>query len=929
MASVLRALLAAIAYFASARLGYAFAIQDSVVTLWPPAGVMLGLLLRSGNRSWPAIAIGGFVGSAASDLWSNYTFGLALAAAFANVAESVAAAWLVTRRVGRPVELRTLRAVLWFTLLAPFLANSVTACLGAAVLNLGFHTPPTQAWFVWWVGDGLGMLIVAPAVIAWAAAGARRRRPRAARLAEGAVLVGALIAVVQIADGRPDRLVQLEPYAAFPFLFWAAIRLGPTGAATTALVVAVATTAIAASGAGPFVSAHATALSTALDLYTYLAVVSLSSLIVAAVLDERRAAERRMSDSEERYRAVVESATDAIVTIDTDSRILLVNQAAQRIFGHAAAELIGRPLTTLMPAALRERHVAGMTRYLTTGERRIEWRGTLLPGLHRDGREIPLEISFGELQAGGRPVFMGVIRDISDKLAAERALRTAEERMRFALEASRVGTWDLDVATNAMPWSGVLEALHGLAPGSFGGTFDAFLACVDPEDREQVRREFERAIKERTDANVVYRTTWPDGGVHWLTGVGRTFYDEAGRPVRAAGIAMDVTERRALEEQYRQAQKMEAVGRLAGGVAHDFNNLLTIIIGHADMLKHSAAVDQAGEADLAVIDRAAQRASELTRQLLAFSRKQVLDPSVVNLNVVVANVDKMLRRLIGEDVDMAIRLAPDLGSVSADAGQVEQLLMNLAVNARDAMPEGGRLTIETGNVYLDADYARTHPEVEPGPHVMIAVSDTGVGMEPAVKARIFEPFFTTKEKGRGTGLGLSTVYGTVKQSGGHIWVYSERGAGTAFRVYFPRVEGPPSPAKAPDAPAGALRGSETVLVAEDEAELRRFMISVLTGHGYRVIEAANGTEAVARCADDPGPIHLVVTDVIMPEMGGKQLADAVARSHPKARVLFISGYTEDAVVHHGRLNAGVDLLSKPFNGTTLLKRVRTILDRPG
>jgi PAS domain S-box-containing protein len=800
MRPVLFTLLTAGAYFASARLGYALAIPNGVVTLWPPAGVTLGLLLRARNRDWPAIALGAMAGSVLSDLVSDYPIGLALAAACANVGESLVAAWLVSRWLGRPVELSSLRAVLSFTALGPLLANSVTACLGALMLHLGFGTPLEKAWLVWWIGDGLGMLIVAPAIIAWTAPILRRRRPRAFGIGEAAMLALTLTATAQIALGkRHGWAIEPGAYVTFPFLFWAAIRFGPLGGATCTLVVAIIATANASGGVGPFAATGGT-LSTAMDVYTYLAVVSLSSLIVTAVLEERRLAQQSKSAS--------------------------------------------------------------------------------------------------------------------------------EERTRFAMEASQVGIWDLDVATGVMPWSATLERLHGIAPGSFRRSFEAFLELVHPEDREPVRQEFERAGRERSDANLSYRTTWPDGSTHWLSGVGRSFYDDAGKPVRAAGIALDVTERRTLEEQYRQSQKMEAIGQLAGGVAHDFNNLLTVILGYANLLKESLAGNELAEVDLAEIEYAGQRASDLVRQLLAFSRKQVLDPRIVKLNPIVTSVDKMLRRVIGEDVDLVIYLAPDLGSVLADAGQIEQVLMNLAVNARDAMPQGGRLTIEAKNVDLDADYARTHTEVKPGPHVVISVSDTGIGMDAAVKARIFEPFFTTKEKGRGTGLGLSTVYGIVKQSGGHIWVYSEPGHGTTFRVYFPRVEGPQAPVAAPEQKTGSLRGSETILVAEDEAQLRRFMVGVLTDHGYRAITATNGAEAVAICQRDAGTIHLIVTDVVMPEMGGKQLVDAVSPERPGVRILFISGYAENAIVHHGRLDPGVELLSKPFNAVTFLRRVRAVLDRP-
>ena len=387
----------------------------------------------------------------------------------------------------------------------------------------------------------------------------------------------------------------------------------------------------------------------------------------------------------------------------------------------------------------------------------------------------------------------------------------------------------------------------------------------------------------------------------------------------------DVTERRRLEAQVLQSDRLASIGVLAAGVAHDFNNLLTIILGFQELLKGSLAADAEALSGLAEIEAAAGRAVDLTRQLLAFSRKQVLDPAVVDLNGVVQGIDRMLRRLIGADVSLRTVLQPDLGRVFADVGQIEQVIMNLVVNARDAMPEGGRLTMQTGNVELDENYAASHPEVVAGRHVMIAVSDDGVGMDRATLARIFEPFFTTKDKSRGTGLGLSTVYGIVKQSGGHVGVYSEPGRGTTFRVYFPRVDAvlPETASRAPD--RLSLRGSETILVAEDEEQLRRFVVTVLENHGYRVMAAANGVEALRCFEQQGGVIDFVIADVVMPKLGGKDLVDTIRKRRPGLPILYISGYAENAMFHQRQVAEGLQILSKPFTGQALLSRIRKIL----
>jgi len=377
-----------------------------------------------------------------------------------------------------------------------------------------------------------------------------------------------------------------------------------------------------------------------------------------------------------------------------------------------------------------------------------------------------------------------------------------------------------------------------------------------------------------------------------------------------------------------QSQKMEAVGRLAGGIAHDFNNLLTVITSYSDLLLQDLGADDPKREDVEQVRKAAEGAAALTRQLLAFSRQQVLAPRVVSLSVVVQGVEKMLRRVIGEDVDLVTALDPVVGSVKADVGQLEQVLMNLAVNARDAMPAGGKLTIETANVEHDPDYAREREATPVRRFVMLAVSDTGIGMDEATKARIFEPFFTTKEAGKGTGLGLATVYGIVQQSGGFIWVYSEPGHGTTFKIYLPQVEAPLEGRAVGAAPGDLPRGTETILLVEDAAAVRAVTRQVLERQGYTVLEAAHGAAALQTAAGHPGPIHLLLTDVVMPVLSGRQLADQLARLRPDAKVLYASGYTDDAVVRHGVLEAGISYLQKPFTADSLARKVREVLDRP-
>ena len=400
---------------------------------------------------------------------------------------------------------------------------------------------------------------------------------------------------------------------------------------------------------------------------------------------------------------------------------------------------------------------------------------------------------------------------------------------------------------------------------------------------------------------------------------------KGGYPVASLGVARDITERRNLEDQLRQAQKMEGIGRLAAGVAHDFNNLLTAIGGRCYLVLNRLTSENPIRREIEIIQGAAERAAKLTHQLLAFSRKQVLEPRVLDLNVTVTGIESLLRRMIREDIEIATALDPAAGRVKADAGQIEQVLLNLGVNAGDAMPQGGRLTLATGNVTLDAAYARTHAEVEPGPYVMLSVSDTGHGMTVEVQAHIFEPFFTTKEVGKGTGLGLATVYGIAKQSGGHITVYSEPGHGTVFKLYLPRVEEAPGTAE-PEGPVEITRrGSETVLLVEDDEPLRTLAREILSIQGYTVLDATSPSEALRLADVHPGPIHLLLTDVVMPQMNGRQVADHLLAARPALKVLFMSGYTDAAIVQHGVLEAGTHFLQKPFTPDGLSRKVREVL----
>ena len=449
------------------------------------------------------------------------------------------------------------------------------------------------------------------------------------------------------------------------------------------------------------------------------------------------------------------------------------------------------------------------------------------------------------------------------------------------------------------------------------------LSLVPPETREFVREKAVQQLKGTDLSPYEFQFITKSGETRWVMETVAPAEYEGKRAV--LGYFMDITARKKLEAQFLQAQKMEAVGRLAGGVAHDFNNMLGIIMGHAEIVLMGLRPADPLYSHLEGIRKAGERSAALTRQLLAFSRKQIMQPQVINLNGLVTDLENMLCRLMGADVELATVFDQAPTAVKADPGQVEQIILNLAVNARDAMPLGGKLTIETKNVYLDETYCQAHPYVTPGPHVMLAMSDNGLGMDANTKAHLFEPFYTTKAPDKGTGLGLSTVYGIVKQSGGSIEVYSELGYGTTIQIFLPRIEEPAASTE-PAILAGSLQGSETILVVEDEAMLRPLIIDVLKGYGYKTLEASHGDGALRLCEQHQGPIHLMLTDVVMPRMSGRELAEKLAPLHPEMKVLFMSGYNENAIVHHGVLDKGIGFIQKPFSPDNLARKVREVLD---
>ncbi len=522
-----------------------------------------------------------------------------------------------------------------------------------------------------------------------------------------------------------------------------------------------------------------------------------------------------------------------------------------------------------------------------------------------------------------------VLTFVSQQLASaidhkrhEEALRQSEARYRSLVQSAVYGIYRCDAEGRFLDVNPALIHMLGYDSAEELVNLDAQREVfLEPADHNRLMQEFQRT-RQLDGAEVRWRRKDRSAITVRLSGRAATGLDDSDEVLEI--IAEDVTERRALEEQFRQAQKMEAVGRLAGGVAHDFNNLLMVVSGYTEVLLDELGQDDPKLPKVQAIQQAADRATTLTRQLLAFSRKQLLELKVVDVNAIVADMERLLRPLIGENIDLTTRLAPNVGHTRADAGQLEQVIMNLVVNAKDAMPNGGRIVIQTCEAELDASH-REHSFIEPGPYILLSVSDNGAGMDKETQSRIFEPFFTTKEKGKGTGLGLSTVYGIVKQSGGYIFAESTPGSGTAFQIYLPRVSDPTEPTGQEKHLQGPTGGSETVLLVEDEDSVRELVRETLKSRGYTVVEASDGVAGLNVAEAYQGTIHILITDVVMPGMSGRELAKRILAARPEIKVLYLSGYTEDAIIHEGALEAGTAFLQKPFTLHALARKVREVL----
>ena len=933
-----------VGYIVAGKLGLTLAfVNSSATAVWPPTGIALAAILLRGARISPAIFLGAFIVNATT----AGTFQTSFLIACGNTLEALLGAYLVNRFAGGRFAFDNGRNIFLFVVFAGFVSTGVSATIGVTALSLfgfGEWAAYSSIWLTWWLGDASGALVFTPAVLLWITnphmrwSGAQRAELFA--IAASILLVGWMVFVIV------DYPVG---FLCLPFCLWPAYRFGQREAATATCLLSLVAIWGTADGRGTF-AGHSINESLLL-LQTFMAVTSIVGITVAAAVSDRRAAEEQLRHVNEELESRVLSRSEALQTaVDqlaaSEARLAEAQEVANtgnwewnvldntefwsdqlyRIFGvepksfsptfetflkflhpddrAGIREMIRRTLADHQPFQCDNRIVR------PNGEIRI---------LHVRGRVLVND-------AGQVVRFLGIAQDITDRKVAEQVLANSERRLHTIIDAepacvkvvSPDGTLiDMNPAGLEMLGADTLAQIRG----------GAVLDLIHPADRKRFREAHVAASNGLTQ-RLEFRIVGLNGVERWVDSQMVPFdlsTDRAGTQSAVLSVTTDVTEHKRLEEQLRQSHKMEAVGVLAGGVAHDFNNLLTAIAGYTDLTLETLDRDDSRRADLLEVRKASERAAALTRQLLAFSRRQVLQTKVLDANALIADVHKLFRRTIPEHITLILDLDPALEPVRADPGQLERVFLNLAVNAADAMPNGGELRIATSIANVDERTARRRLPITPGRYIKVEVSDTGVGMSAETLTRIFEPFFTTKERGKSTGLGLATVYGIVKQSGGFIWVDSEEGGGTTFEIYLPAVDERIEPTSPVTSPPEAVGGTETILLAEDDGAVRRLAADVLRKHGYTVLEARDGEEAQGMAETYQGSIDMLVTDVVMPGLSGSQLAERLLKLRPNVLVLYSSGYSENMTRRSG-FEEGLPLLEKPYLPKALLYKVREVLD---
>ena len=651
---------------------------------------------------------------------------------------------------------------------------------------------------------------------------------------------------------------------------------------------------------------------------THLGYTVKNALKLKAENDKKKLTEEALQDSEKKFSDIANLLPQIVYESDINGILTFVNKQAFNSFGYSQEEFKKgiNALQTLVPED--KDRAKEDTKNILYGK---DVGNPEYTALRKDGSTFPILIYSNAILKDNKPIGLrGIIVDITQRKQSEKEINM----LAHAIKSIRECVSMTDLEDNLLFVNDAFLKTYGYEKKELiGQPLDIIRSPNNPP--ELIKEILLQTLQGGWQGELLNKRK--DGSEFSVSLSTSVIRDENGRSMALISVSVDLSERKKLEEQLNQAQKMEAIGKLAGGIAHDFNNLLTVINGYSGILLSRLHEADPIRKELEQIKQAGELAGTLTTQLLAFSRQQVIQPRVINLNTQINDIEKMLHRLIGEDIELVTMLDPVLANINADKSQIDQVIMNLAVNARDAMPGIGKLTIKTANFDLNEDYIKNHlPVAQPGRYIMLAISDNGCGIDKATQSKIFDPFFTTKEQGKGTGLGLSTVYGIVKKNGGYIWVYSEPDKGTTFKIYFPCIDKSVQAEKSVKISAKSLHGSEIILIVEDNSIVRKFCRYSLTEYGYKILEAENGEEALAICKEQKVPIHLIITDVIMPRMGGRELEKNISCIYPEIKVLFVSGYTDNAIMHHGVFEEGVAFLEKPFSSVSLLRKVREVLD---
>jgi PAS domain S-box-containing protein len=912
--------LLALLYVVSGLLGHSSSFMDgNVALIWPPAGIALAAILLFGYRMWWGVALGAWVFT----FMRGSPFGFfTLATAVGNTVGAVVCAYLLERFVAFQNSLERLKHAAGFILFACLLGTTVNATFNVIGLCYSGRLPWDELFdkvIVWWVPNAMAALVVTPIILAWSSPCSVRLSTRG--WVEAACCAIGLIAGTQLSFNSwfvYDIKNYPLAFLPYPFLVWAALRFGQRGGTTSTFVVASLAIYELLQHRGPFwVGTDKTSL---MLIGCYIGVVAVGNLLLASVAVEREVAVRKTEESEKRYRGVVEDQTDLICRFRPDGALVFVNEAYCRFHVRTREQLLGSNFFPSLSAQDREIPLQQFAR-LTQAEPMQAFDKKLLLG---DGRLLWQQCTARALfdKSGRIAEFQAVMQDITRRKESEEALRLGEERFRAILDSMVDGVIVLDKDGGVTLFNPAAERIFQRPSAEVlrQSVQNLFVPGDWPKYNDYLARHLGQNPVEVIEASArrADGTALPiDLAVSEITRGGVTML---------IVVVRDISERKKLEEQYRQAQKMEAVGRLAGGIAHDFNNLMQAVLGYSNLLDRRLAPGDPNHETVEYIQKSLAHASSLTRQLLAFSRKQVLKPKLLALNSVVAEMTHLLQRVLGETIQLKLKLAEPVPCIRADPGQMEQLILNLAINARDAMPQGGVLSVETSNVTLTEPSTNSSGYLPPGSYALLRIADTGCGMTPEVQAHLFEPFFTTKDIGKGTGLGLSNVYGVVKQSGGEITVTSAAGRGCVFDIYLPRFEGRPGEEESTQLLPVGGGGQETVLLVEDEELVRMMLVEVLKTGGYTVLDARHGTDALALAGQYQEPIDLLVTDMTMPGFSGLELARRLGEERPSMRVLFISGYTDQEASQWGKLNQPVQFLQKPFHPDALMTKARQILD---